>query len=491
VNDDPDCSDWNSASVTEITQPDGLTGSGDGAFGQGTSENDPVPTIVNDSIPPNKSDLIRFGIYQESAGNKTFVAVYWARINSPQGTTNMDFEFNKKQCTESTPPTPPVDADCSSNGVTPIRSVGDKLLLYDLSSGGSVVDIHLRTWDGTQWGSEEELDSTEALGSINYAPIPNNPDESGPDLLALDPLTFGEAIIDFQALLGGANCGQFGSVYLKSRSSDSFQSEIKDFVKPLGVNLSNCTTLTTSATSATIGSAITDTATLSGAVNPNNNITFRVYGPFSNANPLDDVCDATSLASTIAGTAWVAAAGGTFESTASFTPSSAASSLGRYRWTAHFTGDGVNAAAGPTACLDAAEISNLTRASSSVSTAQVLVPNDNATIADGGLGLALNGTATFKLFKPDNPTCSSAGGASAPVALTGSVSGAVAVAVTGNAPQTVGTSNLVNTDTLAGTHAAALGTWHWLVSYTGDSLHTDATASNCIEAFTIDDDVSS
>ena len=80
---DGDCLDW--AAVTEVRQADSPSGSGDESFGQGTAENDAVPTIVSGSIPPNKSDLKNFGVYQENTANKTFVAVFWSRINSPSG----------------------------------------------------------------------------------------------------------------------------------------------------------------------------------------------------------------------------------------------------------------------------------------------------------------------------------------------------------------------------------------------------------------------
>jgi len=35
-------------------------------------------------------------------------------------------------------------------------------------------------------------------------------------------------------------CTVFGSAYLKSRSSDSFSSELKDFIAPIPVQLTNC-----------------------------------------------------------------------------------------------------------------------------------------------------------------------------------------------------------------------------------------------------------
>jgi hypothetical protein len=458
-----DCLDWNA--VSELHAPDGLTGSGDEAFGQGTSENDAVPTIVTDSIPPNKSDLTGFGVYQENEGTKTFVAVYWTRINSPQGTTDMDFEFNKLQCTPSNPLTPPTDADCSSNGVTPTRSVGDKLLLYDLDSGGTAVNIHVRTWDGTQWSAEQSLSSATALGSIDYTAIPSG-ESSG--LGSLDSLTFGEAIIDFNALLGGATCGDFGSVYLKSRSSTSFSAEIKDFVRPIGVNLSNCTELTTTAAGAQIGNAITDTAFLSGATSPTGAVTFNVYTNSS----------CTSLATNggnIAGSPLADGDNdGIFTSTASYMPTA----VGDYYWTASFAGDANNAPASQ-GCDTVNEKSTVTKRDSNIATKEVLVPNDSATIGGGGT-FDSSGTVTFQLFRPDNATCSSAAGSSSPVSLTGTTN----PAVSGASPQTVSTNNTANTDTLAGSHANAIGTWHWKAVYSGDLTHNGST-SDCVETFSI------
>src|SRR4051812_42854626 len=51
--------DWINA-PNRVNQPDLPTGTGDNSFGQGTKEDTAVPTIVDGSIPPNKSDLTRF-----------------------------------------------------------------------------------------------------------------------------------------------------------------------------------------------------------------------------------------------------------------------------------------------------------------------------------------------------------------------------------------------------------------------------------------------
>jgi len=106
-----------------IATTDRASGAGDEAFGQGTAEDNPNPTIVTGSIPPNKSDLKAFGVFTEDA----FLELFWARVQNPSGTTNMDFELNQVFC-DGTATT------CANNGsaknpvyVTPLRTTGDKL----------------------------------------------------------------------------------------------------------------------------------------------------------------------------------------------------------------------------------------------------------------------------------------------------------------------------------------------------------------------------
>jgi len=234
--------DW--ANVANVNVPDKASGATDDSFGQGTSEDTQVPTIVNGSIPPQKSDLTDFSTYLEVTANGTkFLHMYWKRVQEPTGTTNMDFEFNKS-------------LTLSSNGVTPIRSAGDLLLQYNLSSGGTHPELFLSKWRTSAadnlgvdyvncvasnsfpcWAGEVDLSAAGiADGSINSSAITDaNSDGLGP----MSARTFGEASVNFSALAGG-DCVSFGSVYLKSRASDSFNAETKDFVAPAPTNLNTC-----------------------------------------------------------------------------------------------------------------------------------------------------------------------------------------------------------------------------------------------------------
>ena len=162
--------DW--ANVGDTKKNDLATGSGDDSFGQGSKEDTAIPTVVDGSIPPNKSDLKTFGVYQEETAGGKFLHLFWTRVQDPSGTTNMDFEFNKSTTT-------------SSNGVTPVRTAGDLLITYDLSKGGTVPVLSLREWTGSEWGPETNLTTSgDATGSINTSPIASANSEG---LGALDP----------------------------------------------------------------------------------------------------------------------------------------------------------------------------------------------------------------------------------------------------------------------------------------------------------------
>ncbi len=254
--------DWGTTGLNPQVGLDMPSGATDDSFGQGTKEDTAVPTIVDGSIPPQKSDLTRFYVSNEKVGTKDFLYLAWERVQEPNGTTNMDFEFNQKQCT---PNATPADADCSANGVTPIRTAGDVLIKYDLSQGGTNPVLGYHRWVTT--GSSSQCEASNSLpcwGAAqsltgNFEGSINDPTNNPPSGVVVDPIapnaprnlsarTFGEAAVNLtdSNILpgGGGTCAGFGSAYLKSRSSDSFTAAVKDFVAPVPVNINNCGTIT-------------------------------------------------------------------------------------------------------------------------------------------------------------------------------------------------------------------------------------------------------
>jgi uncharacterized surface anchored protein len=232
-----------------FAKQDDLTKSNaDDALGQGTKEDSPVPSVVTGSIPPQKSDFTEFYTANEKIGDDVFLYLGWERSNT-LGTANMDFELNQSDTK-------------SSNGVTPVRTAGDLLFTYDFAKGGKVVSVHLLSWvtSGAAsqcaannavpcWAGPKNADgsvgfdlntSGVAVGSANDGNTPYDPIIQK----TLADGTFGEVSInltDALDLVGGSgSCESFAGAYLKSRSSTSFTSEIKDLVKPIGLSINLC-----------------------------------------------------------------------------------------------------------------------------------------------------------------------------------------------------------------------------------------------------------
>jgi len=239
------------------------TGQDDNAFGIGAKEDTPDPAVVSGSIPNNKSDLLRFYIWYENFSAKDFLYLGWVRVSDPSGTTNMDFELNQNKCEYDGLGSLVEGSICSANEVTPERTAGDILIKYDLSQGGTVPDLGYHIWlteayaledpdipdsagDACEannkfpcWGTVQQLELNDNFeGSLNdpdpvYDPIVD---------VTLDPRTFGEAAINLtdSGIFPASKCINYGSAYLKSRSSDSFTAELKDFIAPIPVSIGNC-----------------------------------------------------------------------------------------------------------------------------------------------------------------------------------------------------------------------------------------------------------
>jgi hypothetical protein len=219
------------------------SGSGDNSFGQGTKEDDPNVSVVTGSIPPQKSDLTRFYEASEFANGSNFLYLAWERTNN-LGSANMDFEINQK-----------TQPDLTTTGAKTLnRTAGDLLVTFDFTNGGGKPTIGLLTWvtNGAAsqcfssntvpcWGNHKTLDGSTAIGAVNNLDAVTDPFVSNtPNNIGA--LRFGETAINLTAagVFPAGTCEAFGSAFLKSRSSASFPAEVKDFIAPVPVNISNC-----------------------------------------------------------------------------------------------------------------------------------------------------------------------------------------------------------------------------------------------------------
>jgi hypothetical protein len=237
----PGNTDWVNA-PNRVRGDDLASGTSDNSFGQGTKEDDPNVTVVTGSIPPQKSDLTRFYVANEFANNSNYLYLAWERSNV-LGSANMDFEINKL-----------AQPDLTTTGPKSLsRSAGDLLITFDFGGSGSPV-LGLLKWvtSGATsqcfsanalpcWGNRVNLSAAgEAEGAVNSVTV-NDPIAN----VSLPAGTFGEAAVNLTAagVFPAGTCTAFGSTFLKSRSSASFPAEVKDFVAPQPVNISNCGTI--------------------------------------------------------------------------------------------------------------------------------------------------------------------------------------------------------------------------------------------------------
>jgi hypothetical protein len=230
----PPSLDW--ANVAEIRATDVATGQNDDSYKGGVKEDTECPGETTGSIPNNKSDLLTFHVYEEAGtgGHPGFLNLAWSRVTDPSGTTLMDFEFNQSE------------TNCTV-GPNKVRTEGDLLIEYAIDQGGARAEISGRFWTGTAWGPVVDLDDGTdcgggpcAVGTINQTAIPAAESDGLISTGQLAPRTFGEAQLDLRLIFNTDECSSFGSAMLKSRSSDAFTSQLKDFIRPVDIDLQNC-----------------------------------------------------------------------------------------------------------------------------------------------------------------------------------------------------------------------------------------------------------
>jgi hypothetical protein len=228
-----------------------------------------------------------------------------------------------------------------------------------------------------------------------------------------------------------------------------------------------------------LGSAISDTATLTGtakapgtngpeatypSINATNgaaaggSITFTALGP--------DNCTAVAFTSSA-----VSVSGDATYGPVSFTPTAA----GTFHWAASYTGQNpnTNATTHNTACTDTNEDVTVISLQPTVATHQSFVPNDAATVTVASGGGSLAGSVTFQLFV-DSTTCQGTAAYD---------SGAIDV-TTGTGTGLSRTVQSANTTAYDSNHV-----FSWLVTYTSSNAsHRNASSACDVEhsSITID-----
>jgi hypothetical protein len=452
-------------------------------------------TQAGGSTPASGNVLDTYRAFEHLEGGDAFLYLAFTR-EAANGTIYVTFELNQDATTWK-----------NSQGFTiPCRKTGDILITFGPhgnSYGAS--DVEVDQWrtdpgatapngcatDGKLVPATGLTPNVDVQGSFNgNSAIDNYLDGFYPlGMNKIGERLFGETAINLTTVMSGFpdKCAVFGSTWMHSRASLSDTAALKDYLSPQPFLLRTCKASPDLVSSASgkvnrqargkhrlrrhkllsSSAAIHDTATLSGGDSPTGTITFNLYGPG------DADCSGPPVftdRATVNGN-------GSYQSGAY-----ALTAAGVYRWVVQYSGDHNNHGAGPTKCGDDTETVTVTKASPTLTSrasgpthlrriavgprrrhrfrikrvhfARATQPMiDTATLAGG---IAPTGTITFKLYGPNEPTC------------TGDPVSTSHVTVNGNGSY--------DSEPFTPTHA---GTYRWVVSYSGDDLNEPAGPTAC------------
>ena len=460
--------------VTHTSDPN----ADDNIFSGGSKELEPGGwglTTQNGGSNPSKGNILDFySAFDHPKGGDGFLYLAFTREAS-NGDVFVTFELNQNARLWRN----------SSGALIPCRTTGDILIGFqgvtptvevyrwvtdtaDAATGCALTG-HLVSASGLTPNVDVQGSLNNAGAITNYLP--------GFYAATIPQGKFGEVAINLSRVLGDLNggdrCGVFASAWMHSRASHSESSQMEDYVAPQGLSVRTCKAspaLSTVASGlvkhnargrlharryALLGGVISDTALLSDGVGPpTGTITFRLFGPD------EPTCSGSPVFSSKA-----TVLGNGYYQSGEYSPTA----VGTYRWVVDYSGDQSNQPAGPTACDD--EPTDVLPASPSLSSsasaglrhglgratvraARAPRPISDTATLEGGF--SPTGLITFRLYGPDDATCSR------------DHIFASSVPVHGNGPYT--------SDPFTPTSP---GTYRWVVSYSGDANNDPAGPTAC------------
>ena len=224
----------------------------------------------SNSVPDSKDDITNvYAAAKDDSGNKIFY--FGLDRSNTNGSSHFDFEFLKAPMGLN--PTGKDSSGCPAGNVSGSRTVGDMLVSMNFTNGGSVGLEDIRVWDGDSYETQSNLGGKAGLFSNENGPVACGDwrcrDSAGATVTQLPANGLLEGYVDATAL-GVSGC--FSSFNVKSRTSHSWSSELKDFV------IGNFNTCDANISITPNGvNEVNDAHTFTGHVNVNPN------GPFVNA----------------------------------------------------------------------------------------------------------------------------------------------------------------------------------------------------------------
>lgn len=241
--DSPPYLDWQALQAGGRVRHSPDLNAADDAFQGGSKEDKPGQwelTTEKGGVDPAKDNILDAWSSVSQPGSRTFLYLAFTREKA-EGTTFVTFELNR-------------DDRLWDNGRAriPCRSTGDVLVSYEPQ--GNRVEVVLQRWvttatdPATGCATSGKLDpftsltpNVDAQGALNASSItsrlPGYYENSVP------PGRFGETALDLERVLAeafGEQCLAFSSVWMHSRSSTSESSNMRDYVRPQGLDIRTC-----------------------------------------------------------------------------------------------------------------------------------------------------------------------------------------------------------------------------------------------------------
>jgi len=193
---------------------------------------------------PIKDDLSN--VYAYAAFDDSFTPphlIFYIGLErlDPSGDSHIDIEFFQDEVAlDEAPLCNDPGADVTPCAFTGIRTVGDLIVSMDFVQGGGIGEVDVRSWNGTGYAlagvaagegcnGADTICAVNNAGTIDGGPWPNF-GSGGASVTQLQGNAFTEVGVDVTDLIGGDPC--ITTVMGKTRSSQSFTAELKDFAGP-------------------------------------------------------------------------------------------------------------------------------------------------------------------------------------------------------------------------------------------------------------------
>lgn len=215
----------------------------DTVFAESNKNNDLAATWNWDTgNVPAKDDLSNVYAYATVNDSDDLIIYVGIERLAPEGDSHIDIAFHQsaigldrdKPCNDDLTGGPEDGPPCEFNGE---KQFGDLLVVMDFEKGGKLGMVEVRRWDGVEYELLEDLPG-EGCSYFETVCAWNNSsdiqggawpsyDRHGRIIEELPPNAFTEFGVNVTQLLGYTPC--YTTIHAKSRSSQSFNSELKDF----------------------------------------------------------------------------------------------------------------------------------------------------------------------------------------------------------------------------------------------------------------------